>query len=462
LGAFAALFGKPFAPFSVARVLEIGCGEGANLLSMAVGAPNAHFVGVDLAERPIAVARSAAQACGLANVRFHVQDIRHLDAALGEFDYIIAHGVYAWVPESVRVAVMRCVGALLSAEGMAMISYNAHPGSRRRQALRDILLHQTKDVDDPSEKLSLARSCLTDHIASWSDADPFEHAMILEARRALDRAPEALFHDELTDFYEPQLLCDVIAAAREVGLDYLCDAKPQLSTEAFFPSEIFDSLRERAAGDWGRFEQLLDFRDMCSFRNSIFCRGGVIRGALEPQRMRGLWASGELYRSDPKADAPDASVFKSANAAEIATNNPKLAQFLSEIADAFPSSVSLDAITEYRDLFDNVLQLFVTQVVQIRTARFLFATTPGERPIVSPFARFQAASGETNLATLRQASVRIEDALTLGLIALLDGTRTREELAREIAARAGVAREVALAQVATLITDLARLGMMVG
>ena len=33
LGVFAALFGRPFAPFSACRVLEIGCSEGVNLLN---------------------------------------------------------------------------------------------------------------------------------------------------------------------------------------------------------------------------------------------------------------------------------------------------------------------------------------------------------------------------------------------------------------------------------------------
>src|SRR5579863_8471771 len=89
LGALAALLGKRAAPPDHARVLEIGCGEGVNLLSMALGAPKGEFVGLDLAETPIARARAAVSACGLANVHFHVEGILDLDGSRGRFDYIV-------------------------------------------------------------------------------------------------------------------------------------------------------------------------------------------------------------------------------------------------------------------------------------------------------------------------------------------------------------------------------------
>lgn len=115
IGVFAALFGRPFAPFARSRILEIGCGEGVNLINMAVGAPQAEFVGVDLAEQAVTRARLTAQACGCTNIGFHARDLVDLDASFGRFDYIIAHGVYAWVPERVRHALFRVVGERLQA-----------------------------------------------------------------------------------------------------------------------------------------------------------------------------------------------------------------------------------------------------------------------------------------------------------------------------------------------------------
>ena len=258
-------------------MLEIGCGEGVNLINMALGAPEAEFVGVDLAERPIALARAAARGCGLANVVFHARDLIDVDASYGRFDYIIAHGVYSWVPARVREGLMRVVAERLSADGLALISYNALPGSRRRQAIRDMLLFVTKGVDDPEAKLSLARSFLSQRIEAWSDGEAEEYTMKSEARRILDRAPEVLFHDELGEDYAPQLLSDVVAAAAQHGSTYLCDAQPNLSEEALFSSDPAAGPREQEETDWARLEQLDDFQSMRAFRYSIFRRGGADR-----------------------------------------------------------------------------------------------------------------------------------------------------------------------------------------
>ena len=76
-----------------ARVLEIGCGDGMNLLAMAVAAPGARFTGFDLA--PSVIARGQARAAaGLSNVDLEVRDVVEAASALdGEFDYVIAHGL---------------------------------------------------------------------------------------------------------------------------------------------------------------------------------------------------------------------------------------------------------------------------------------------------------------------------------------------------------------------------------
>jgi len=278
----------------------------------------------------------------------------------------------------------------------------------------------------------------------------------------LKRPPEVLFHDELNPFYEPQLLSDVAAAAREVGLDYLCDALPQLSAEAFFPSEKFAAAQSFTSGDWLRFEQLSDFGDMRAFRSSIFCRGGGIDRRREAQRLRGLWASGDLRPVEPNPEEPNSFAFRAKDAAKITTNSPTLARFLASLAAAFPSSVALDSAAEDPSLAEYVLTLFVANVIRIVTAPLSPSLTPGDRPIASPLARFQAARGEKTLASLRHYPVALEDASALVFVTLLDGTRTRDDLAREVAVRAGATAEVAMAQVSAALTKLTRLGLMVG
>jgi SAM-dependent methyltransferase len=459
LSAFAALFGKAFAPVASARVLEIGCGEGVNLINMALCAPGAEFVGVDLAERPIMRARETVEALGLANAAFHVQDIATMGEAFGRFDYIIAHGVYAWVPLAVGEAMMRLIGATLSDKGLAFISYNAYPGARFRQVLRDMVLSATDFIADPEEKIKVGRSILAQTVDTWSDDDPYLNPLKITARNIIEKAPEAFFHDELTECYEPRLLSDVIAAARKVGLDYLSDTQVELCAEALFPSEKFMAAQPYAQGDWGRFEQATDFSEMRFFRNSIFCRGGVDR-RLDPERLRGLWAYGELTPLPPEPQAPDSFRFKTDKGAEMATNSPRLAELLGRIGAAFPSCVPIDEAAEDPDFAAFVLRLFVNKCIRLRTAPFAFTAAPGERPLASPLARLQAIRGDRIMTSLRHIAVLFEDPADRALIQLMDGSRMRDDLARELAARTGVSAETGVAQVSSGIAKMANLGMM--
>jgi len=57
---------------------------------------------------------------------------------------------------------------------------------------------------------------------------------------------------------------------------------------------------------------------------------------------------------------------------------------------------------------------------------------PGERPVASPLARWQAQSG-TTLTTLRHTTIDAEGELERYLVTLLDGTRDREALFSELA-----------------------------
>src|SRR3954453_15379160 len=61
-----------------ARVLEIGCGAGGNLLAMAAATPGIRAVGVDLAAAAIEDGRATAAAVGLENIELRQADVRDL------------------------------------------------------------------------------------------------------------------------------------------------------------------------------------------------------------------------------------------------------------------------------------------------------------------------------------------------------------------------------------------------
>ena len=300
---------------------------------------------------------------------------------------------------------MRVAGDLLSDDGLAVISYNARPGARFREAIRDMLLFATEGVEDPGERLERGRAYLSEQVEAWSEDDPEEHMMAIEARRMLRRTPEILFHDELAEVYQPQLLSDVVAAAARGGLDYLCDSLPHLSEEAFFPTPKFAAARARAGGDWARFEQFADFLTLRAFRSSIFCRGAAVDRRWAPERLRGLWALGELE----VAPSLEGATFVTPDGGQLTTKSPRLTRYLGALAAAYPRALPLDEACESPTLAEMLFQLYARQVIRFRAAQVGCVDAPGEFPLAAPLARAQAAAGDPLIATLHQIAAPMED-----------------------------------------------------
>jgi tRNA G46 methylase TrmB len=75
LATLATLFGISAPSVETARVLELGCGDGLNLISIAHGLPNATCVGLDLASAGIKKGEKTIGRLGLKNVKLLQADI---------------------------------------------------------------------------------------------------------------------------------------------------------------------------------------------------------------------------------------------------------------------------------------------------------------------------------------------------------------------------------------------------
>lgn len=70
------------------RVLEAGCGVGAQTLLLAGNSPRAHFVSVDISEESLARAKERVSEAGLTNVTFQQADIANLPFPADTFDHV--------------------------------------------------------------------------------------------------------------------------------------------------------------------------------------------------------------------------------------------------------------------------------------------------------------------------------------------------------------------------------------
>ena len=158
LAALAKLFGMQPAPLSGCRVLELGCASGGNLLPMAAQTPSASFLGIDLSGRQIADGQAVIAELGLSNIGLRHLGIAHVDESLGKFDYIIAHGVYSWVPQEMQEKILSICKENLAPNGVAYVSYNTYPGWRMRGMIRDMMLYHARPFGETSlQVLPLSR-----------------------------------------------------------------------------------------------------------------------------------------------------------------------------------------------------------------------------------------------------------------------------------------------------------------
>ncbi|MEP4807449.1 MAG: class I SAM-dependent methyltransferase [Luteolibacter sp.] len=120
---------------AAASILEIGCGTGHHLLSLAKRWPEASCTGLDISARGITRARLLARQAGISNVRFcEVSALEFVGKEKG-YDHIIGHGVFSWVSDEVKVGMMDFIGKKLAPRGVAVVSFNVAAGWRPRMAV---------------------------------------------------------------------------------------------------------------------------------------------------------------------------------------------------------------------------------------------------------------------------------------------------------------------------------------
>jgi tRNA1(Val) A37 N6-methylase TrmN6 len=413
-----------------ARILDIGGGDGLNLLAVAAAYPGCDAHGFDLSSAAIARGQAMADSGGFANVTLAVENIleAHRRYPARSCDYVTAHGVYAWVPPEVRRALMAFIGHVLSDRGVAHVSYNCMPGGHLRMILREMLLDAIEDIDDPGEKVARTRAMLEDYGRPRDGDPPLVAAVRGQARSRLDRPDALLFHDELGECYFPQRFRDVVRAGEAHGLRFLTDAARHRVLDGFFadaPPEPAGAPPE-PAGD--AEEALLravshgDYQAMRFFRHTLFVRAEQHPDRrIDPDRIRPLHLSTGMKR---RADG----AFEH-RGATIALKDEALARGLERAAAGHPRRQRVADVAPGAPQMLALLQLFAQSDVNLHVAPLPFLTRPGPRPRSSPLVRAMIAAGEPQLCTLEGGLMRIEHGPTRALLAAADGTRTMAEIA---------------------------------
>ncbi len=451
LAVIAALFGMQPRSLENARVLEIGCAGGGNLLPMAAAFPGSRFVGVDPSRRQIAEAHAGVAALQLRNAEFYPMSLGDIPPEFGSFDYVVAHGVYSWVAGPVREQLMALCGRLLNPMGVAYLSYNTLPGSATRAALGAMVQFHTRHAASAVERLRKARSFFAFLEAALLDRDDaYARSMKEELSQMAALEDYYVAHEHLEENNDPCYFHGFIAHAQQHGLQFLGEAEIQTMSSAGFPAQVREGLRGMAS-DIVEAEQYGDFVRNRAFRQTLLCRAGIeLKRQIPPERLQSFHFAASL---DPAGAAAGAGggrdgvrSFRDADGVIIGARDALTEAALLELRAVWPGSLTFAELweravaragipagpREVAALCHNLLTCYSTS----RGLEFHFqpaACRPGvpELPSATALARWQAGRG-SQVTNLRHQNVLLGPA-ELSLLRALDGSRSVPELEQEFA-----------------------------
>ena len=409
------------------RVLELGCNDGANLIPMAMSLPSAEFVGCDLSARALDAGRRVIAELGLSNTSLVKEDLSALSPSHGTFDYIVAHGIYSWVPAHVRDAVFALARARLSPNGVMFVSWNALPGCRVRQAAWEVLHAHVDRIENPRLRLTEARKLA--RIIGEGGKAWYDEAVRAEFRLIAQRSDSEVFHDDLAVPNDPVYFREFVAHAARFGLKYLAEvdlhsmSAADLSAEARAFLSTLDPLMR---------EQYLDYIRLRRFRQSLLCRSDAqSEMKIYPERVAAMHVSADpsLLRAAEAGKVGELSSGLDTNHGE----HGPVRVLLDTLVQRSPGAVTVAELKERigalpRPLETILTHAFVSSIVSLHVHPASFATTATERPVASPLARLQARDSDA-VTSFAHVRVRLSDEDSRRLLTLLDGTRDRAALA---------------------------------
>jgi methyltransferase-like protein/cyclopropane fatty-acyl-phospholipid synthase-like methyltransferase len=456
LHSIAKLFGLAPKPPAQARVLELGSAAGGNILPIAAQFPECQVVGIDLSARQIAEGQQSIEACQLTNARLIQANIAELPEDLGQFDYILCHGVFSWVPESVQEEIFRICREHLNPDGVCYISYNTLPGWYMRNAIRGMMLKHVGTISDPAQKLTQARALLKFLVESTENENsPYAQFLKSETELLSKQSDQYLFHDHLEENNHPCFFSDFVRRAGEYQLQFLGESSLASMWMGNLPEKASKTLTSLTQ-DSVLSGQYSDFIRNRMFRQTLLVhREQRVDRNLNPARIADAYFRGRFALEGDTTlhlNPGVTALFKSASGHTVQTSEPLFKALLVCVSEAYPGSLSMaqimdqcqqrlqaqllgqgEVVTASKDRLGILLiQLILSGALDFAFQPDRFVSSVSAAPATTVWTRYQATQGE-HVTTLRHDVTKIGK-LEQNLLPLIDGTRTPEQITEATAA----------------------------
>lgn len=390
-----------------ARILEIGCASGHNLLPLARRWPASSFAGLDLTESAIATARELATAAGITNVEFTAADLRTFDPGPEPFDFIIAHGFFSWVPDEVKLALLDFCHRHLAPAGIATVSFNLRTGWDLRQPVIT-LVRQLLPVTggDLMATLDLVRATLDPS----SPHGPLWRWVIDDM---LAKGPDILAFDDFGPVNDPWPFDAFLQAAAGAGLRWLGESDPAEN----LPSSLGDASRAALAPFAHsplHVQLAADFATARTFRSGVLCRADAPLDSSSPAADLASWGL-RLGATPPTAADPAATALHRV----LTASAPQCVA----VAELLRSLVGFDAGAVTNAIFDAITR----GSVRPRIEPVRFDPSPPERPALNPLS-LACARRQLPLVDIWHTPCAFPKP-HYPILAAMDGTRSHSDLA---------------------------------
>jgi SAM-dependent methyltransferase len=276
----AALNGLTPPPADDFDYLELGCGHGDTLAALAASHPRARFLGVDIGAAHVASGKRLARDGALENAGFLERDFEALaQEDIGEFDYVVAHGVLSWIGAAKRRALVALAAAKLKPGGLLYVTYNAMPGWSSVEPLRQLLLSPlgeaaTSTLERARQGLAFAHTLEAAGAAYFAKNPSAAEMLGAMTRAGLPYVIHEYLHEHWTPMYFARVAWEMassdlhFAGVLPVLLNFRDAAIPEACERAF------DGVTDRLT-----FESLKDFAINEFFRRDVYVKGKPPRSA---------------------------------------------------------------------------------------------------------------------------------------------------------------------------------------
>jgi len=459
LETLAVLFGMEPPPIDRCRVLELGCAGGGNLIPQAIDLPGSTFLGIDLSQRQVEGGQQIIAELGLENIVLRQADILAVDESWGQFDYILAHGVFSWVPYEVQETLLEIGRRNLAPNGVAFVSYNTYPGWHLAGIVRDLVKFHAGGFREPAKQIEQCHAIL-EFLAQCCNTQQAAGLLLKEELDLFRKVSNDtyLFHEYLEPNNHPVYFHEFAGRAAAHGLQYLADADFSMMLLQNMPEKVQEAFRKVPLVQQ---EQYMDFVRGRRFRKTLLCHEDVpLKRDLSSAQIKRFHVAAadkiEVAKVDIRNEQP--AEFRSGGATLSAASrlvkaalvhlkeiHPRFVPFpqlhataLARAQLARPTAAE-DPTMNAESLAGALMRGYAAGMIAICLHPPRAVSEAGQRPRVGPLARLQAARGR-QLTNASHQTVAL-DPLAQRVVRRLDGKHDRAALL-EAVREAMVAGEV--------------------